>query len=84
MQEQQLLAIMLPSKREFVCSSPYPVTGGLGNIFTNLLGRQTERTDLGGQSRLGSDLTTSGPQVAIREEMVSICDTERIEGLELT
>ena len=84
MQEQQLLVIMLPSKNEFVRSFPYPVTGGLGNIFTNLLGRQTERTDLGGQSRLGSDLTTSGPQVAIGEEIVSICDTERIGRLELT
>lgn len=42
---------------------PYPITGVLGDIFTNLLGRQTEGTDLGSQSRLGSDLTTSHSQV---------------------
>lgn len=40
-----------------------PVTGVLGDIFTDLLGGQTERTDLGSQSRLGSDLTTSHSQV---------------------
>lgn len=49
----------------------YPVTSRLGDIFTNLLGRQTERTDLGGQSRLGSDFTTGHPQVAARK-VVSI------------
>jgi hypothetical protein len=26
-----------------------PVTSGLGDIFTDLLGRKTERTDLGGE-----------------------------------
>lgn len=40
-----------------------PVTSALGNIFTNLLGGQTERTNLGSQSGLGSDLTTSHSQV---------------------
>ena len=40
-----------------------PVASVLGNVFTNLLGRQTERTDLGSQSGLGSDLTTSHTQV---------------------
>lgn len=42
----------------------YPVASGLGDIFTDLLGGETERTDLGGKSRLGADLTTCGPQVA--------------------
>ncbi|KAI9367870.1 hypothetical protein BJX61DRAFT_526488 [Aspergillus egyptiacus] len=41
----------------------FPVTSVLGNIFTNLLGRQTERTDLRSQSGLGSDLTTSHTEV---------------------
>jgi hypothetical protein len=44
-------------------AQPFPVSGVLGDIFTNLLGRQTKGTDLGGQSRLGSDLTTSHTQV---------------------
>lgn len=46
-------------------AGPYPVTRVLGNVFTNLLGRQTKRSDLGSQSRLSSDLTTGHPQVAI-------------------
>lgn len=41
-----------------------PVACVLGDIFTNLLGRQTEGTDLGGQSGLGTDLTTSHTEVA--------------------
>jgi hypothetical protein len=40
-----------------------PVASVLGDIFTNLLGRQTEGTDLGGQSGLSADLTTSHTQV---------------------
>lgn len=40
-----------------------PVTSVLGNIFTDLLGRQTQRTDLGSQSGLGTDFTTSHTQV---------------------
>ena len=49
-----------------VLGCPYPVTSVLGNIFTDLLGGQTERTNLGGQSRLGTDLTTSHSQVAMK------------------
>lgn len=45
---------------------PYPVTSVLGDIFTDLLGGQTERTDLGSQSGLGSDLTTSHTQVTLK------------------
>lgn len=55
---------------------PYPVTGVLGDIFTNLLGRQTERTDLRSQSGLGTDLTTSHTEVA--REIVSF-DIKRVD-----
>ena len=40
-----------------------PVLGGLGNIFTNLLGRQTERTDLRGEGGSGSDFSTDASEV---------------------
>lgn len=40
-----------------------PVTSVLGNVFTDLLGRQTKGTDLGGERGLGADLTTSHTQV---------------------
>jgi hypothetical protein len=40
-----------------------PVTGSLGDIFTDLLGRETERTDLGGKSGRGTNLTTGGTEV---------------------
>jgi len=40
-----------------------PVTSVLGNVFTDLLGRQTKGTDLRSQRRLGTDLTTSHTQV---------------------
>ena len=56
---------MLPVQKPQRMDGTYPVTGVLGDVFTNLLGRQTERTDLGSQSRLGSDLTTSHSQVTI-------------------
>lgn len=45
---------------------PYPVTGGLGNIFTDFLGRQTQRTDLGGKSRRSTNLTSGGTEGAVR------------------
>lgn len=50
----------------------YPVTSGLGNIFTDLLRRETERTDLRGKSRRGTDLTTGRPEVAVSEIIVSL------------
>lgn len=53
----------LVSKFSFV--QTYPVTSGLGDIFTDLLGWETERTNLRGKGRLGADLTTCGPQVAV-------------------
>ena len=63
----------------------YPVTSVLGDIFTNLLGRQTKRTDLGGQSRLGSDLTTSHTEVAIEAVSVdsSKLSSENLHNLHL-
>lgn len=45
--------------------STYPVDGGFGNVFTDLLGRKTERSDLGRQRGLRSDLTTCHTQMAI-------------------
>jgi hypothetical protein len=40
-----------------------PVASGLGNIFTDLLGRKTERTDLGRKGGRGTDLTSGGTEV---------------------
>jgi hypothetical protein len=51
----------------------YPVSSGLGDIFTDLLGRQTKGTDLGGKSGGGSDFTTSGTEVAIEPENIPNC-----------
>lgn len=39
------------------------VLGGLSNVFTDLLGRQTKRTNLGGQGRRGTNLSSGGSQV---------------------
>lgn len=47
------------------CGEAYPVTSRLGDIFTDLLGRETKRTDLGSESRGCTDLTASGAEVAI-------------------
>ena len=44
--------------------SAYPVASGLGDIFSDLLGRKTQGTDLGSESGRGTDLTTGGPEVA--------------------
>ena len=64
----QLARVRKKNKFPFVrFSSPYPVTSVLGNVFTNLLGRQTKGTDLGSQSGLSSDLTTSHTQVTIEK-----------------
>lgn len=49
----------------------YPVTSGLRNVLTDLLGGQTKRTDLGGKSRGGTDLTTGRPEVAVSSVVVS-------------
>jgi len=44
---------------------PYPVTSSLCDIFTDLLRRETKRTDLGGKGRRGTNLTTGRPEGAI-------------------
>jgi len=44
-------------------SCAYPVTGGLRDIFTDLLGRETERTDLGGERGRSTDLASGGAEV---------------------
>ena len=45
--------------------NPYPVAGCFGNIFTDLLGRETKRTNLWREGGRGTNFTTSGPQVAV-------------------
>ena len=40
----------------------FPVLGGLGDVVTDLLGGETEGTDLGGQGRGGGNFTTNSPQ----------------------
>lgn len=40
-----------------------PVASGLGDIFTDLLGRETEGTNLGGEGGRGTDFTTGGTKV---------------------
>lgn len=55
-----------------------PVASGLGDIFTDLLGRETERTDLGRKGGRGTDLTSGGTEVndllLIGVEFGSFCD----------
>lgn len=51
-----------------------PVTSGLGNVFTDLLGGKTKRTDLGGKSRGGTNLTTGGSEVDDLIESESKCE----------
>ena len=50
----------------------YPVTSGLCDVFAHLLGRETEGTDLGGESRRSTDLTTGCPEVAVSGTIVSL------------
>ena len=40
-----------------------PVASGLGDVFTDLLGRKTERTDLGRKGGRGTNLTSGGTEV---------------------
>lgn len=46
-----------------------PVLGGLGNVLADLLGRQTERTNLGRERRTASNLTTDGAEVDFGERV---------------
>jgi hypothetical protein len=41
----------------------YPVTSGLGDIFSDLFGGETERTNLWRESRGGTDFTSGGTEV---------------------
>lgn len=50
----------------------YPVASGFGNVFTDLLWRQTERTNLGSECGGGTNLTTSGTKVAIQKQLVTV------------
>jgi hypothetical protein len=65
----------------------YPVASSLGDVFTNFLGRQTQRTDLGGKSGRGTNLTSGGTEVAI--SMISAssvrlnCARHRSRGTEI-
>jgi hypothetical protein len=43
----------------------YPVTSCLCDIFSDLLWRETERTNLGRQRGGSSNLTTSGSEMAV-------------------
>ena len=42
-----------------------PLSGVLGNVVTDLLGRQTQGTDLRGQGGCGSNLATHGSEVDV-------------------
>lgn len=46
-------------------NSSYPVASGLGDVFTNFLGGETQRSDLGGKSGRGTDLTSGSTEVAV-------------------
>jgi hypothetical protein len=57
-----------------------PVASGLGDIFTDFLGRETKRTDLGGKSGGGTDFTTSGAQVASKRAKNPIVSQPNSKG----
>lgn len=70
-----LVIVYLLQGREESCSCiltvlerTYPIASGLGNIFTDLLWRQTERTNFGSESSRSTNFTTSGSQVAARKK----------------
>lgn len=52
-------------------ASSYPVASRLRDIFTNFLGGQTQRTDLGRKRGGGTDLTSGGKEVAISNTSAS-------------
>lgn len=64
-----------------------PVASSLGDVFTNFLGRQTQRTDLGGKSGRGTNLTSGGTEVAISIISASsvrlYCARHRSRGTEI-
>lgn len=46
----------------------YPVTSGLGDIFSDLLGGKTQRTDLGSQGGRSTNFTTGGTESAVEKK----------------
>jgi len=59
---------------DFSSGCAYPVASSLRDVLTNLLGRQTQRADLGSESRRGTHLTASGTEVA-----KDVCQLDRTE-----
>lgn len=58
-----------------------PVTSGFGDIFSDLLWGETERTNLWSKSRGGTDFTTSRAQVAVvANQFSSLCAIESSDG----
>ena len=47
----------------------FPVTSGLHDVISNLLGRQTQGTNFGSQSRCGCNLTSDNPQAYCKREL---------------
>lgn len=60
-----MVSVRQKSSFLFHSSCTHPVTGSLGDIFTDLLGGETKRTDLRSKGRRGTNLTTGGTEVAI-------------------
>lgn len=55
----------------------YPVASGLRYVLTDLLGRQTEGTNLGGQGRGGANLTSGGTEVTAFANTTLVTDSLR-------
>ncbi|TQV99133.1 hypothetical protein IF1G_01348 [Cordyceps javanica] len=55
---------VLNGKLDSHAQSTYPVASGLGDVLSDLLGRETKRTDLRRKRRRGADLTSSSTEVA--------------------
>ena len=56
----------MPRSLDNVCTdanATYPITSRLRNIFTNLLGRETQWTDLWGEGGRSTNLTSGGAEV---------------------
>lgn len=45
------------------CEFAYPVTSGLCDVFSDLFGRQTERSNLGSERRRSTNFTTGRAEV---------------------
>ena len=57
---------------QFHCNpQTLPITSCLGDVITDFFWRQTQRADLGGQGRRGTDFPTGAPQVHWKKERIS-------------